>query len=361
VPAIKSDVALLESFASEMCARRGTYGWNGGWLGDVYHAMAYAHLQPEVVFDETIVEGGLDGFRVLVMADCDVITQTMADRIKAFQANGGLIVGDERLAPAIQPDVFLKVSQRTGKADEDKAALLALAADLRKQLDPHYERYVDSSNPEIIPYRRRYRDTDYVFVVNDHREFGDYVGHHGIVMENGLPSDGVLSINRERAFAYDLVDGLSVPTSKSEGKLTMDVHLGPCDGRLFMISPRAIDRVQIEAPSTVERGDQVRCAIAVLDAKGRSLDAIIPLRVDVRDPEGRLAEFSGYHAAADGKVEISLDIARNDPFGIWEIRACELASKREAKHYVRVRPPREWPPQRKPPSEGAANAVQPQG
>ena len=33
VPGAKSDVAMLECFASEMFARRGTYGWNGGWAG----------------------------------------------------------------------------------------------------------------------------------------------------------------------------------------------------------------------------------------------------------------------------------------------------------------------------------------
>ena len=26
------------------------------------------------------------------------------------------------------------------------------------------------------------------FVINDHREYGSYVGQHGLVMENGLPS-----------------------------------------------------------------------------------------------------------------------------------------------------------------------------
>ena len=75
VPGAQSDVAFLEAFASEMFARRGTYGWCGSWAGDVYHVLMYAHLQPEIVFDETIVDRGLDGFRVLVMPDCDVLTE----------------------------------------------------------------------------------------------------------------------------------------------------------------------------------------------------------------------------------------------------------------------------------------------
>ncbi|NOX99514.1 MAG: LamG domain-containing protein, partial [Verrucomicrobia bacterium] len=34
VPGVKGDIAFYESFASQMYAGRGTYGWNGGWVGD---------------------------------------------------------------------------------------------------------------------------------------------------------------------------------------------------------------------------------------------------------------------------------------------------------------------------------------
>jgi hypothetical protein len=40
--------------------------------------------------------------------------------------------------------------------------------------------------------------------VNDHREYGSYVGQHGLVMENGLPSKGVVSLKAESANVYEL-------------------------------------------------------------------------------------------------------------------------------------------------------------
>jgi hypothetical protein len=312
--------------------------------------MLYAHLQPEIIFDETITERGLDGFRVLVMPDCDVITQTMAERIRAFQAAGGLIVGDERTAPAVKPDVLLPVYQRTKQADQDKAALQSLAAELRKQLDPRYTRYVDSSNADVIPYRRRCKDTDYVFVANDRREYGQYVGQHGLVMENGLPSDAVLSIHRPDGFVYDLVDGRPLRVRKEQGKLSMDVHLGPCDGRVYMITSRPVEQVRLQVPETVERGSRASCVVDVVDAEGKPLDAVVPVEVHVRDAEGRLAEFSGYYGAADGRAEITLDIAPNDPFGVWQVEARELASGRSAVAYLRVRGPDPWPRSAKPAS-----------
>lgn len=361
VPGVKSDVAFLESFASQMFAQRGTYGWGGGWGGDAYHAMLYAHLQPEIVFDETITSRGLDGFRVLVMTDCDVITQTMADRIKAFQAKGGIIVGDDRIAPAIKPDIVLTPTKRTGRNDVDKAAIQAVAAELRKQLDARYARAADSSNPDVIPYLRRAGSADYLFLLNDHREYGQYVGQHGLVMENGLPSKAVVSLNRPTGVVYDLVEGRQMAARQEKGKLLIDAALGPCDGRMYMIVPRAIDGVKLQSPATAPRGSEAKVAIEVVDAEGRPIAATVPLRVEIRDSEGRLAEFSGFHRAVDGRLELTLRIAANDPMGVWQIEVRELASGRSAARFMRVPGPTPWPPSPKPAPKGAANAVQPLG
>ena len=68
----------------------------------------------------------------------------------------------------------------------------------------------------MIPYLRRYHQTDYVFLVNDRREYGQYVGQHGLVMENGLPSQAVVAINRPGGFVYDLVGGRQVAATAGE-------------------------------------------------------------------------------------------------------------------------------------------------
>jgi hypothetical protein len=360
-PGVKSDVAFLESFASEMFAGRGTYGWCGTWMGDAYHVLLYAHLQPEIVFDETIQERGLEGYRVLVMADCDVITQTMLEKIKAFQAQGGIVVGDERTTPAITPDICLKSYKRTAHNKEDKAALQAIAAKLREQLDTRYTRPVDSTNPDVIPYLRRHRQADYVFLVNDHREYGQYVGQHGIVMENGLPSQATVAIHRPEGFVYDLVHHHEVAARHEKEQLLLDVDLGPCDGDVYLVASKAIDRVRIEVPATIERGGKAACQITVADASGQPIEAIVPLQVTIRDSEGRRAEFSGYHAAVDGKTSIPLDIAANDRIGVWQIEVQDLASGRTAVERFRIPGPEPWPPVKKPLSKELANPEQPQG
>jgi hypothetical protein len=361
VPGVKSDVAFLESFAAEMFAGRGTYGWCGGWQADAYHVMLYAHLQPEIVYDETISQRGLEGFRVLVAADCDVITESMRGRIKAFQAGGGLVIGDDHTAPGIRPDIVLPSYKRSGDAAADKAALLRLAAMLRKELEGRYTRRVDSNRPEVIPYLRRYRDTDYVFVVNDRREYGQYVGQHGVVMENGLPAEAVLGIARRGGHVYDLVGSRPMEAREKRPWLLTDVQLGPCDGRLYMVTERPIEQVRVAGPSEVARGQSAALALTVTDATGHAVEAVVPMEVTIRDAEGRRCEFSGYYAAVDGTLSIRLDVATNDVPGIWQIDARELASGRTATHYLRVLGAKEWPPGHKRVPQELANPVQPKG
>jgi hypothetical protein len=361
VPGVASDVAMYESFASEMFARRGTFGWGGGWAGDCYHILQYAHLQPEIVFDETILGSGLDGKRVLVMPDCDVLTASVVQRIQAFQAAGGIIVGDERTCPAIQPDIAIPVYQRTGRADRDKGELLQRAAALREALDSRYQRTVDSSHPEVIPYRRRWGEADYVFAVNDRREYGQYVGHHGIVMENGLPAEAVLSVSRPAGAVYDLVASRRVESQADDGTVRFPVRLAPGDGCAYLIADRPIAAVGIAVSEAAARGESQEVAVTVLDELSKPVDAVIPLQVTIRDPEGRLAERSGFYAAPGGRLEIPLDIAANDRFGIWTIDVRELAGGHAATASFRVAGPTVWPPGSQDHDAEIANPEQPKG
>lgn len=339
VPDRRSDVAYLESFASQMFARRGTYGWGHGWSGDAYQMLMWAQLQPEIVFEETVVKHGLEGFRVLVLMDCDVLTASVVKKVQEFQAKGGIIVGDDRLCPAIRADILVERYERKRQPDADRTALLERAAKLRQALDTHYLHYSDSANPEVVTRCRTCGSTDYLFGINDRREFGHYVGQYRLVMEDGLPSATTLSLARSRGHVYDLVEGAEIPCRTEEGRLRIPADFAPCQGKVLMVTQEAIAQVTIELPGEARLGSPVAVKVAVRDGGGRPVDAIVPLRLDVRDPSGAQAERSGFYGAKDGHLEVQLDLAPNDSPGLWEIEARELASRRSARGYLRVGAP----------------------
>jgi hypothetical protein len=56
----------------------------------------------------------------------------------------------------------------------------------------------------------------------------------------------------------------------------------------------------------------------------------------IRDPQGRESERSGYYGAANGRLDVTLDIASNDTVGQWQIEAVEGLSGQKAIHKLTV-------------------------
>ena len=190
----------------------------------------------------------------------------------------------------------------------------------------------------MILHRRQAGQADYIFLVNDAREPGDYVGQYGRVMELGLPTSAEVRLERTPGAVYDLLTHREVAFQETEVGTVIPVTLGPCEGRVLMAVPQPIDRVLVDGDDSARRGGTWKGQVVAQDKQGKPIEAVIPLHVDVLDPDGRSAEFSGYYGAAGGKLELNLDIATNDRPGIWEVRVHDLASGQSRTAFVRVTP-----------------------
>ncbi len=335
VPDGPHNVALLESFASQVFAGRGSYGWGTSWEADAHLIAQWAQLQPKIVYDEQVVRDGLDAYQVLILPGCDVLTRSVVDRIRAFQNRGGLVVADGNLCPAIVPDILLPTYPRQRKADVDKAALQKLAAGLRSELDPVYQREYETDNPDVVCRRRRAGQADYLFVINDRRQFGKYVGHHGLVMEDGVPATATVRCRRPGAVVYDALARQQVATQSVPGGLSWPVALGPGAGRLYVLLDTPVTDVVVTAPAGTL--GQTLTVAAQVNAGRAAVNAVVPLQVDLRDPQGRPAEFSGYHAAPGGAWRQTLALAANDLPGRWTIKVTELLGGKAAEASFEVR------------------------
>ncbi|MBB5034136.1 LamG domain-containing protein [Prosthecobacter vanneervenii] len=334
IPDERSEVAFLESFTSQMFARRGSYGNNTDWAADVWLALQHAHVQTDMLYEETLLKNGLSGRKVLVMPYCDVLTKSVVTRIQDWQKKGGKIVADEFICPGLKPDFVLPSFKRVKKADVDKTKVLEMAQTVSGFSLPQKAM---CDNPEIIVRTRKFGDATYVFVVNDKREYGTYVGQHGLVMENGLPSSGVVSLKMDAANVYELTGTqFIVPKRGPDGTLSWPVDLGPCDGRIFMVMPKPLLGLKLDVPENAIAGNKGKISVSITTTQDAPTKAVVPVRVDVRDASGKSTEGSGFYAAENGIVEVSLDIAPNEDSGTWEIRVKELASGMEARKWMRV-------------------------
>ncbi|NLF18456.1 MAG: hypothetical protein GX595_14570, partial [Lentisphaerae bacterium] len=279
IPDPLAEVAVLQSFTSTVFGTTATWGWGNGWMADVYLALQWARLQPRVLYEEAILRDGLDGLRVLVLPDCPVLPRGVCDRILAFQREGGVVVADSRLAKAITPDILMSQPKAAGAPDLRKASLQALGEQLRQELAPVLAWQADSSDPDMIVRRRQYGDAEYLFAVNDKRTYGDYVGHHRLVMEKGLPHQATLSIRRPAASVYDLLDSRAVAVRATATGVEWEASLGPGEGRVYMVTSRPLADVRLAVAQRRPADRAVAARASVVDPDGNPLAAVVPVRV----------------------------------------------------------------------------------
>jgi len=338
IPDERHEVAFLESFTSQVFARRGGHGYNGTWSADAWLALQHAHVPVDILFEETLLKDGLNGRRILVMTECDVLSQSVLSKIREWQAKGGKILADEHLCPALKADFVIPSFKRSKNAAEDKARVLDLAAQISGQtgvfgLSPGPQ----ADTPEVILRARRAGDARYLFAVNDRREAGSYVGQHGLVLENGLPTRAMLAWPQDAVHVYDLTRARQViPQREDEGRLRWPCELGPCDGRLYMLTPKPLLSLKLDAPDSAKPGHSATLAVTLTTTQEAPLNAVVPVEVRVRDANGRPAEGSGHYATEGGRLSVTLDIAPNEDPGSWEIRVRELASGMESASWMRV-------------------------
>lgn len=326
VPDMPADIAILESFASQIFAQRGSLGWSSSWEADMHLIFQWAGLQPKIIYEETIAKDGLDDIKILVMPFCDVLPESIVSAIKNFQKRGGIVVSDQFLCPAIMPDHIISYMKRTGQADADKKALQTQAVSLKTLLKEIYTAKVYTDNPDVVPRLRKYNSSLYLFTINDKRTFGKYVGQYKLVMEDGLPASANVDL-AFKGYAYDLIKHQAVSaTTTSEGIMRLAQSFGPGEGKLTLLTKTPIEKVSIQAGKTASSLVDFPVKVSVTSAKGTAPDAIIPVQITITDPRGEQSEFSGFYAAKDGIVNTTLRLAKNDLPGEWSVTAKELAA-----------------------------------
>ncbi|MBQ7652412.1 MAG: hypothetical protein IJS15_15750 [Victivallales bacterium] len=324
-PAREPKVAILESFASSVFAGRGTWGWTS-WLMDSHLMLQWANLSPSVIYEEKIARDGLGGIEVLCLFHCDVLTETTYNAIVEFQKKGGIIIADEFVVPGIVPDITVNSVRYPPEADKGKALLQAVGKEIRAKLDAYYKPYSDSDNMDIITRVRTYKNADYLFLINDRREYGDYLGPWKRTMEKGLPNSGVVTLRRKAktAAVYDVLAHKKVNFKETKDGIMIPQIFDSNGGRLLLALEREIKNVGMKVSANGKVKSEVTLDATVYDTKDKPVEGLIPIDVTITTPSGKVLDGSGAACAVDGKFSYSF-VTTEEP-GKWQVRVTELAS-----------------------------------
>ncbi len=354
-------VAVLNSFTARL------YGGKHFLLGyypnlqpmHLYTVLAMAQIPADIVFDQTIERFGLDTYDVLVLPKCEVLSESMVKQIEAFRARGGLVVADQYLGPDldalrvdfdfdyrrrvkantivknqdfakwddhIDPNNTEMVQAEGVTAKVDQAMMESYAAQLRTKLDGQVHRDVDCDNPTVLTNLCEANGVEYLFVINDKRDYDKRLGEYKSVLGKLLPQTATISLARGDVAAYDMLNRKRLEVA--DGSFT--VELDELGGTIIALYPKAIEAMHVFAPATVRRGSTATLAVLMASGQSTALPGLQPLEVTITDAAGARSEYSGHHLARGGYLQLPFHAASNDATGEWSIAVTDLTAGLEA-------------------------------
>jgi hypothetical protein len=358
--AVPRRAAILDSFASRVygVSPRPYNHYQNYYIYNFYTVLNMAHIPADVLFDETVVERGLDGYELLVLPNCDTLPESVYKKILEFARKGGIVVADQYLRAdipgvirfdfdftyrsrvnananargvdfAVKDDTsFRKDSdekQLAGiTAEEDQKTLEAYAGKIREVLDPKIVRDVDCSSPRLLLNMREYDGVRYLFIVNDHRTYGERVGKYKSMLEKGLPEKAEFTIRNPgfEPVIYELTNPRRIACRKSsDGNYRFELDVPAAGGCIVAIYQAGLEPVRIEVPPDIKRG-----ICSFMKVSLGNTDGLQPLKITLADPEGCRNEFSGYYLAEKGAYSLEFMPAVNEPSGNWLIEISDLTS-----------------------------------
>ncbi|WP_298868892.1 hypothetical protein [uncultured Gimesia sp.] len=372
------NIAVLSSESSRLYNKStGLLGYPNYQPYHFYTVMAMAHLNADVVFDETIERFGLDQYDVLVLPKCDVLTKTVYDQILNFQKRGGIVISDQYLGAEI-PNVIRfdfdfthrrKVSANaiaTGKiyvgtgqddhilpgksamekvqgvtAKQDQLLLESYAKQLRTKLSGIVQPDIWCDQYDVLINVLEKNGVKYLVVINDKRTYDDRTGPFKAVMEKLIPQKATIRVKRDSfppgTTPYDLLASQKLSISQKDDVIEFSVDLGKTGGTIIALAPQNIQGIAVEAPQWIRQNTENQFRVRIVNADKTATRGLQPLQILVTDPDGKDSEYSHHACAEEGYYEFNLPAAANDAIGNWKLTVKDLTSRSMATHEFEVR------------------------
>lgn len=363
-------VAVLDSFASRVysVAPRPYCHYQTYYIYNFYTVMNMAHIPADVVFEETVLNEGLDQYDMLALPSCDTLPESVYRKVLEFAERGGIVIADQYLRADI-PDVIRfdfdftyrrrvnanantrgmdfvekddcasrrewhqsKVSGVT--AEEDQQIMESYAAQLRQKLEDCIERQVDCSSPALLLNTRESNGVTYIFIVNDRRTYGDRVGEYKSMLEKGLSESAEFTVNNagRDVAVYDVTTGEEVKYQQDNaGNITFELEIPAAWGKIIAVYPQKLEKIEISMPDFIARGTTAGILISRHSSNG-----LQPLEVRITDPTGNLNEYSSFCVMENGEIMLEFIPACNEPAGAWTVGVKDLTTGNETTHQFKV-------------------------
>lgn len=358
-------IAVLSSEAARVHGQspRLRGGYNNEQIYDFYTVMAMAHLDADVIFDETVERYGLDAYDVLVLPKCDVLIETVYKCILQFRDRGGIVIADQYLGPeiagAIQFDFDFTYRKKVNAnaiakngiyadwndhlepgsarietvqgvtALDDRHIMESYAQALEARLAGLVEPDVDCDSPAVLLNMLEKNGTKYLVVVNDNRTYDERMGEYKAVLEKLEAQSATITLKRWEypgLHPYDMLKRQPIVVEKSGAGYTFPIELSTLGGTIVALYPTNPGAVKVKVPKKLQAGLEYNITVELVDEKNYPLTGLQPLKLTVSDPDGKANASSDYYCAENGRLSVEFVPALNDTRGRWTASVLDLTT-----------------------------------
>jgi len=201
------------------------------------------------------------------------------------------------------------------------------------------EAVVQLDDAEVIYSVRTAGAAQYIFVINDHqvnpvspelRKLRQKYNHFMLMPMEFPAAAATMTVQQSRGVLYEMFTTKEAMKLKENG-ISLPLELAGGAGKLFVILPRELKKVKLEA-EPVRTADGVQLEAAVLDKEG-AVPASIPLQIDITGAKERQTV---YHTTINGKLSWCVPLLRD--FGADEkltVIVTELLGRHSVQGHVK--------------------------
>ena len=332
----RAPVALYLPSTPEFC---GSYFWGHHWGGRLYASVLASQPIPfDTLGDREACDPAvLAKYKVVFAPLANVLLRKEDDALAAAEKKGVRVVFDAHGAeiarhhpksvkldsryvhidnPAPTRDPFLKWYARE---------VPALAKDLVA--------FTPSDGKGSWTFTKSCDGVRYVIVVNDARRTGG-----GILTEMkpdawyrpyGAPQTITTEFRVPAGAAIYEFNARKPPLQTARGKVMLDY--APAEGRLFAVYPRPLGKLAAKVVGRTGPGAKATVHVALDDVSRRPAPGRQVVRLVVKSAKGTLHDASGYYRMENGRIDIPLRFATDDPSGHWTVALEELTTGQRLK------------------------------
>jgi len=284
-------------------------------VAGTFFSLLRAHMPVEMVDEESILAGDLESYKAIMLADAQVLPQSVAKGLEAFVKRGGKVFLDDRCQVDIPGATKLPAhfDAHPGDAAPEQAADAAkrVGAALADAVPPIVA--CDNSNVAV-------------------REL-DAGGVRCLFFVNMDVDQAQTAKVRWPAntTAHDVL--ASKPLQSGT------VSLLPGGGAIVALLPKPIAAVSVDAPAQCTQTEEATIAVRIAVADNIPATGVAPVQVTFLDPAGQVRrEYGGSRVARDGVLDLRPSFALGDAPGEWTVLVRELFSGRSASARFTLRP-----------------------